>query len=66
MDSIDKTLDQLLASGIELGKSILTALAIYIIGRYVIKGVNKLVARLLDKRDLELSVRSFLRSLVNI
>lgn len=66
MDSIDKILDQLLASGIELGKSILTALAIYFIGRYVIKGVNKLVARVIAKRDLEPSVRSFLSSLVNI
>ena len=66
MDSIDKILDQLLVSGVELGKSILTALAIYIIGRYVIKGVNKLVARVVAKRDLEPSVRSFLGSLVNI
>jgi small conductance mechanosensitive channel len=66
MDSIDKILDQLLVSGVELGKSILTALAIYIIGRYVIKGVNKVVARVVAKRDLEPSVRSFLGSLVNI
>lgn len=66
MDSIDKILDQLLSSGVELGKSILTALAIYIIGRYVIKGVNKVVERLVAKRDLEPSVRSFLGSLVNI
>ena len=66
MDSIDKILDQLLVSGVELGKSILTALVIYVVGRYVIKGVNKLVARVIAKRDLEPTVRSFLSSLVTL
>ncbi len=66
MNSFTEILDQLIASGVSLGKSILTAAIIYFIGRYVIKGVNKLVARMMAKRDLDPSVRSFLGSAVNI
>ena len=66
MDSITKLVDQLITSGVSVGKSILAAIVIYFLGRYIIKGVNKLVARIMDKRQLEPSVRSFLGSLVNI
>ena len=66
MDSITTLMDQLISSGVSVGKSILAAAVIYFLGRYIIKGVNKLVTRIMDKRDLEPSVRSFLGSLVNI
>ncbi len=51
---------------VEVGKSILLAAVIYIIGRLVIKGLNTLLARMLERRDVDASIQSFIKSFVNI
>ncbi len=66
MEKIQVFLDKAFLSGMDLGKSILVALIIYLIGRYVIKFVNKLVLKVMEKRDLDLAIRTFVGSLVNI
>ncbi len=64
--NVEQILDKLLNWAIEMGKDILAAVLIYIIGRFVIKQINKLLAKILERRKLEVSVQTFLRSLVSL
>ena len=63
---VEQLLSKLLDWGIEVGKDLLGAIIIYIVGRFIIKQVGRLLARILEKRKLENSVQTFLRSLVSI
>ena len=63
---IEQLLSKLLDWGIEVGKNLLGAIIIYIVGRFIIKQLGRLLARILEKRKLEISVQTFLRSLVSI
>lgn len=51
---------------IEIGKSILGAILIYIVGRFIIKQINRLVSKVLEKRKFEISVQTFLKSLLSL
>ena len=55
-----------LNSSIELGGRILAALIIFIIGKSLINWANKLFATTLQKRNVDASIQSFLKSIVNI
>ncbi len=59
-------IDKFVNWGIETGKSIVAAILIYVIGRFIIKQLSKFVATILVKRKLEISVQTFLKSLLNI
>lgn len=59
-------LERLTNWSIEIGKSILGAILIYIIGRFIIKQINRLVSKILEKRKLEISVQTFLKSLLSL
>ena len=63
---MDQLIQQVITMGMEAGKSILFAIFIAVIGRYAIKFINKLVARMLERRNVEPTVQSFLKSFVNI
>lgn len=63
---VEQLLSKLLDWGIEVGKDLLGAIIIYIVGRFIIKQLGRLLARILEKRKLEISVQTFLRSLVSI
>lgn len=63
---IDRLLDKLLDLSIAGGKRILVALVIYIVGRYVIKLINHIVASMLNRRHVDVGVQSFLKSMVSI
>ena len=52
--------------GVGVSKSILLALAIFFVGRYVIKGINRVVARMMERRNIDQGIKSFLQSFVNI
>lgn len=52
--------------GVEVGKNILAAVLIYVVGRFIIKQISRLLAKLLEKRKLEVSVQTFLKSLVSL
>ncbi len=56
----------LLEGGAELGWTIIKALLIFLIGKVLINLLNKLVHRVLTKRKIDPSVKSFFSSLVNI
>lgn len=64
--NVEAIIDKLANWGIEAGKDIIGAILIFIIGRFVIKQINRLVCKIIQKRKLEVSVETFLRSLLNI
>ncbi len=59
-------LEKLQNWGIEVGKNILAALVIFVVGRFVIRQINRLFMKILVGRKLETSVRTFLGSLVSL
>ena len=63
---VNDILPNLWAGGLDLGKRILAALIIFIIGRLIVSFINKLVARVLQRRKVDAGVQTFVRSLVNI
>ena len=66
VSQLDQLIPQLVTMGLDAGKNVLAALLLFIVGRYVIKFLNKLFARLLSRGTIDPSVQTFLRSLVNI
>ena len=52
--------------GIDAGKHLIAAFLIYLIGHYLIKLLNYLLARFLERRNVEATVQTFLRSFVSI
>lgn len=61
-----KLADQALGYAMEFGKSLLIALVIYFVGRFVIKMINKVVVGVLERRKIDLTIQTFLKSLVNV
>ena len=64
--NVEQVLTNLVNAGIGAGKSIIGAILIYVIGRFIIKWINKLISKVLVKRNFEISVQTFLKSLVSI
>ena len=65
-EMVNEFIAKALNSGIELGGRILAALIIFIIGKFLINWANKLFATTLQKRNVDASIQSFLKSIVNI
>ena len=63
---LDQIFKQLIDWGLDVGRHILVALAIFIVGRYLVKMVNHLVARFMEKRKIEVSLQTFIKSFVKI
>ena len=63
---LEHLLQSLLDWGTTAGKHILAALVVFIVGRFLISFINKMVARLLERRKVEPSIQSFVRSFVSI
>ena len=63
---LDRLLDKLLDGSILIGQRILIALIVFIVGRYVVKLLNRLFRHMLERGTIDPGVQSFLRSLVNI
>lgn len=63
---LNEIISKLVVSGIDLGGRILGALIIFIIGKILVNWLNKLFAKILEKRKVEAGVQTFLKSLVNI
>ena len=62
----DQLINQLISWSIEAGRHILLALVVYIVGHYLIKLLNYLLARFLDRRNIEASIQTFAKSFVSI
>ena len=63
---IDTLLKQLTSMGVEVGKSILLAIVIYISGKFIIKIVNKVIRQMLERKAVDATIQSFLKSFVSI
>lgn len=63
---MDQLIQEAITMGMEAGKSILLAVVIAVLGRYAIKFINRVVARMLERRNVEPTVQTFLKSFVNI
>lgn len=64
--NVEQVAEKLLNWSLETGKNILAAIIIYIVGRFIIRQIMKLVTRILVRRDFEVSVQTFLKSLLSI
>ncbi|GHV48691.1 mechanosensitive ion channel protein [Bacteroidia bacterium] len=58
--------ENLFNQGVDVGLMVLKAAAIFLVGRLLINLLNKLVRRLMEKRGVEPSVKSFLASMINV
>ena len=63
---VNEFIAKALNASIDLGGRILAALIIFIIGKILVNWANKLFAKMLEKRKVEPSIQSFLKSIVNI
>lgn len=63
---LDELIDRLYDVSLNAGKHIIAALLVLMIGRLLVKLLNSLVAKMLDRRHIDVGVQSFLRSAVNI
>jgi len=63
---LKELLDSLVSSGLVLGKNIIFAVIVFFIGRYIIKILNRLIARVMERRNVDVTVRSFVQNLVKV
>lgn len=66
VSKIEKLTETLFEHGANMGLAIIKALIIFVVGRLLISLINKVVKRILTARNVEPSVNSFVRSLVNV
>jgi small conductance mechanosensitive channel len=62
----DQVVNQLVNWSLDAGKHILIAVVLFVIGHYLIKLLNYLLARFLERRKVELTVQTFVRDFVGI
>lgn len=65
-NELNVAVQTLIGQASPLGLAIIKAIIIFIVGRFLIRLLNKFVSRILSKRDIDPSVRTFVGSLVNV
>ncbi len=66
LDKLSLITQQLIDFGIRAGERILIAVLVFIVGRFLISMLNKFIRRLMDRRKVDISIKTFVKSLVNI
>jgi len=66
IDKIGKFVEKLSEWAVGMGGKILVCILIYIIGRFIISIIKKVVNKLLTARDVDASVASFIKSFVSV
>lgn len=64
--SMDVFLSKMVDLGIAVGSKILFAIIVLLVGRWIVRRLNKLLDKILVKREVEASLSTFVRSLVSI
>ena len=64
--SLDVFLAKMIDLGISVCSKILLAIVVFLVGRWIVRRLNKLLAKILEKRHVEASLSTFVKSLVNI
>jgi len=63
---IDQHIDRFIANVIEYTPQVIGALLFLFVGMWLINRFSKVASKAMEKRDLEISLRTFLRSLISI
>ena len=63
---VELILKRLFEEGSQLGITLVKALMVFLVGRILINVLNKLVRRILARRQIDPSIRTFASSLVNV
>ena len=64
--NLEQVIQQVITFCVDAGKSILLAAIIFIAGRFLISVINRLVAQMMERRKIDATIQSFLRSFINI
>lgn len=64
--NLEQVTQQVITFCVDAGKSILLAAVIFIAGRFIISVINRLVAQMMERRKIDATIQSFLRSFINI
>lgn len=64
--NLEQVIQQVITFCADAGKSILLAAVIFIAGRFLISVINRLVAQMMERRKIDATIQSFLRSFINI
>lgn len=62
----ESAIQNLSGYAVNLCKNLLAAVVIYIIGKWLIRKVNSIVSKLMRKKHVEASLKTFLESIVNV
>ena len=63
---LEQALEKLVDFGMDAGKDIFVAILIYSVGRFIIKQISVLIAKVLEKRKIETSVQTLVKILLNM
>ncbi len=63
---LDEIIRKLFELSLGAGKHIIIATLVFIVGRFLVGILNRLFNKMLERRKIDLTVKTFLRSLVNI
>jgi small conductance mechanosensitive channel len=73
MEPIEKSVDQwsvylhdILSKGVDFGLRLIACVLIYLIGRKLIRYINNILTRVLNRKGIDPSIASFLKSVINI
>lgn len=62
----DLIIEKLIEQSIEVGKNILAAVIVFIVGRFLISLLKRMMTSMMEKRKIEITIQTFLHSLINI
>lgn len=62
----EQIIEKLIDLCISAGKNILIAIIVYFVGRFLISLLQRLMVNMLERRKVEVSIQTFLKSMVNI
>ena len=63
---LSETLQQIVNFGLEAGKSIIVALLIYFVGKFIVKLIKKLLTGMMQRRNMDPTIQTFLSSFVSV
>lgn len=65
-ENFDVVINKLLEYILQFGKNVVMAIVVYFIGRWIFNRLSNIAIAIMLKRDVDLSLRTFLTSLINI
>ncbi|MCR5820832.1 MAG: mechanosensitive ion channel [Bacteroidaceae bacterium] len=65
-ERLETVIQQLINWSLEAGRHILLAIIVYVIGHYVIKFIKHLLNGMMERRNVNITIQSFVKSFVNI